>query len=195
MFRKSFILFSLLLGLVIFSSINVEAEIVENIKKEVKEFDDWKVICDNDVMLEEIKCKVSARFYNDTSSIYVQPKNKYTNQVVIIIPPAAPVTKVKIRVGENDVVESQEIKKEDFGVVPMEDKYRKNLLKQMKMENGYLYIRFVVKDNVNVEGVKEITERISMAKFSQMLEYYEDRSNLYSEKYDKKKIRKVEVES
>jgi hypothetical protein len=189
MFRKSIILFGLLLGLVSFNSTEVKAEVIDNVIKEIKKFDDWRVMCDNDVMLEEIRCKIAARFYNNTSSIYVQPKNKYANQIVIIIPPAVPVTKVKIKVGKNDVVESQEIRKDDFGVVPMESKTRKMLLKQMKTEKEYLYIRFTVKDEVNPEGVKEITERISMRKFNEMLLYHEDRGNLYSMRYQKRKVR------
>ncbi len=158
------------------------AEIIDNVIKEIKTFDEWKVACDNDTMMEKIDCKISARFYNNTSSIYVQPENKYSNQVVFIIPQAIPASTVKIRVGTNTIIESQEIKKEDFGVVPFLNQDRKTLLDQMKDEEEYLYIRFTIKDETSTDGIKYITERIAMSKFKKMLDYYDSQSNLYSER-------------
>ncbi|MFC1659497.1 hypothetical protein ACFL0U_02950 [Pseudomonadota bacterium] len=147
-------------------------ETIDNIKTEFKTFDEWTVVCDKDVMMEQVRCKVAAKFYNNTASVFVQPENKVANHVVFIIPTALQGSIVKIKVGKNNVIVSNEVGDDDFAVIPMRESFKKKILDQMKNDDTYLYIRFYVRDIKAIDGRREITERISLAKFNEMIDYY-----------------------
>jgi hypothetical protein len=170
-----FILQAIAIALLCISIRSSHAETIENITKETKQFDDWTVVCNKDVMMDEVRCRVGAKFYNNTSSVFVQPDNKLANHVVFIIPTALKGSIVKIKVGTNDIVESDEVEDGDFAVIPMKENLKKKVLEQMKAQvgtNSYLYIRFYIRDTKSIEGKREITERIALSKFNDMLNYY-----------------------
>lgn len=166
-----------------FISPSLYGEIIDNIVVEEKKFGDWTVLCEEDVMLENASCKIFTTFYNDTSSVYIQPNNKVANQVVIMIPSALETTNVKIKIDKNFLITSDIIeKRSEYGVIPFSPAKQKMMLMQLK--NGQnMYIRFTVRDLKVVGGMKEITAKISLAEFSKLLVYYDlkmsDKQKIY----------------
>ena len=152
------------------------AEVIEGTVKEEKKFGPWTVSCEIDVMMDKTDCKVFSRFYNNTSIIYVQPSNKLANQIVLLIPNVLPDTFVKMRVDKNELIWSNNVTKNDYGVIPFSDERKKTVLEQMKRGKD-LYIRFSVIDNKAIEGKEEVTIKISLEEFSRMLFYYDLRTN------------------
>jgi hypothetical protein len=168
MYKVLPILFLLLLN-------NVRADIVENITKDEKQFGEWKISCQEDIMLEHIDCKISTTFYNNTSAIYVQPNNKIANQVVIMIPSAAENTMVKVKVDKNLIISSDLIdKKMEFGVVPFSPDNQKKIFRQIASGDN-LYIRFTIRDLTFAGGMREVTIKKSMAEFTKLLIYYDSK--------------------
>lgn len=149
------------------------AEIIDNIHREEKKFGDWTVLCEEDVMMENINCQVFTTFYNDSSSVYIQPNNKIANQVVIMIPSVLENTNVKVKIDKNNLIVSDIIdKRPEYGVIPFSPAKQKLMLSQLK--NGQdMFIRFTVRDLKVAGGMKEITARISLAEFSKLLVYYD----------------------
>lgn len=157
----------------LFSSNLFAAELIDNISKEEKKFGDWTVTCDEDEMMEKIECKIFSTFFNENSSIYIQPNNKVANQVVIIAPLAKEGSILKFKVDKNDLISSDTIVKSDeYGIIPFSPSKQKTMLNQIK--NGQIaYIRFTVNDPQAVNGEKEITAKISLAEFPKLLIYYD----------------------
>ena len=149
------------------------AEVIDNITKEEKKFGDWTVLCEEDVMMEDANCKIFTTFYNNTSSVYIQPNNKIANQVVIMIPSALETTDVKVKIDKNPLITSDIIEKRDrYGVIPFSPTKQKLMLSQLK-KGQEMYIRFTVRDLKVAGGMKEITVKISLTEFSKMLVYYD----------------------
>ena len=149
------------------------AEIIDNILKEEKKFGDWNVLCEEDVMMEKVDCQIFTTFYDDNSSVYIQPNNKIANQVVIMIPSVLENTNVKVKIDKNSLIVSDVVdKKPEYGVIPFSPAKQKLMLSQLK--NGQdMFIRFTVRDLKVADGKKEITARISLAEFSKLLVYYD----------------------
>ncbi len=163
-----FVIFSCLLFTNSFS-----AEIIDNILREEKKFGDWTVLCEEDVMMENINCQVFTTFYNDSSSVYIQPNNKIANQVVIMIPSVLENTNVKVKIDKNNLIVSDIIdKRPEYGVIPFSPAKQKLMLSQLK-DGQDMFIRFTVRDLKVAGGMKEITARISLTEFSKLLVYYD----------------------
>lgn len=166
-----------LLVLLFVPNISSSAEIIENISTEEKKFGDWTIVCEEDVMMEKIDCKIFSNFYNNTSSIYIQPNNKIANQVVIMIPSVMEGSNVKIKIDKNKIITSDFIEKvAEYGVIPFSPAKQKLMLNQLKSGQD-LFIRFTVRDLKVASGVKEITAKISLAEFSKLLVYYDVKTN------------------
>ena len=149
------------------------AEIIENISINEKSFGDWTVSCEQDVMMDNVDCKIFTKFYNNTSSVYIQPNNKIANQVVIMIPSVLPNTTVKVKIDKNEIITSDIITNiSEYGVIPFSPRKQKTMLSQLKKGNE-LFIRFSVRDLKSVNGMKEITTKISLFDFQKMLVYYD----------------------
>jgi len=148
-------------------------EIIDNILIEEKKFGDWTVFCEEDVMMASINCQIFTTFYNNSSSVYIQPNNRIANQVVLMIPPALENTNVKVKIDKNKLIISDTIdKKFEYGVIPFSPLKQKLMLSQLKTGQD-MFIRFTVRDLSVAGGVKEITARISLAEFSKLLVYYD----------------------
>lgn len=157
----------------LFSNNLLAATLIDNISKDEKKFGDWTVSCEEDEMMEKVNCKVFATFFNENSSIYIQPNNKVANQVVIIIPTAKEGSILKFRVDQNDLISSDNIVKNDeYGIIPFSPSKQKAMLNQIKVGQS-LYIRFTVSDPQAANGEKEITTKISLVEFPELLTYYE----------------------
>ncbi len=149
------------------------AEIIDNISREEKKFGDWTVLCEEDVMMEDVDCRIFATFYDDNSSVYIQPNNKIANQVVIIIPSVLENTTVNVKIDGNDLINSDFIDKvPEYGVIPFSPAKQKLMLSQIKMGQE-MYIRFTVRDLKVAGGTKKMTAKISLADFSKLLVYYD----------------------
>ncbi len=157
----------------VFSSNLFAAELIDNISKDEKKFGDWTISCEEDEMMEKIDCKIFSTFFNENSSIYIQPNNKVANQVVIIIPSAKEGSTLKFKIDKNELISSDTIVKNDeYGIIPFSPSKQKMMLNQIK--NGQIiYIRFTVNDPQAVNREKEITAKISLAEFPKLLIYYD----------------------
>lgn len=159
--------------LFLFFSNSFASEIIDNISKEEKKFGDWTVLCEEDVMMSDIDCKIFATFYDNLSSVYIQPNNKIANQVVIIIPSAVENTTVNVKIDNNQIINSDLIDKvQEYGVIPFSPAKQKLMLNQIKTGQD-MYIRFTVRDVKIASGTKKITAKISLAEFSKLLVYYD----------------------
>lgn len=173
---KTILLFFTIIGLLFFNHL-FAAEIIDNISKEDKKFGDWNVSCEEDVMIEKVDCKIFTNFYNESSSIYIQPNNKIANQVVIMIPSVLENTIVKVKIDKNNIIASDNIeRRQDYGVIPFSPAKQKQMLTQIK-GGQEMFIRFTVRDLKAAGGMKEITAKISLAEFSKLLVYYDIRMN------------------
>jgi len=162
--------------LCLFSSALFAAEIVDNVQKDRKDFGDWTVVCEEDVMMDKVSCEMFSTFYDGLASIYVQPNNKTANQVVIIIPNAVTSKGVKFRIGKNPTIAAKPIPKPlPYYVIPFSPPQQKLMLEQMK--NGSdIFVRFAVADTKNAKNTKDITVKISLAEFQKALSYYNDKT-------------------
>ena len=170
----------LFLFFVILINNSFSSEIIDNIKEEKKEFKDWNVSCQEDIMLNKIKCRLYSNFYKNTSSIYIQPNNIIANQAVILIPNALLNSTVSIKIDKNNIIESDIIdNSSQYGIIPFSPKIQKKIFNQI--QNGdILYIRFFIKDLKSKNGKKEITNKISLMEFQKALLYYETQMNKFN---------------
>jgi len=141
------------------------AEIID-LKNEEKEFGDWRVFCEIDVMMDLSHCKIASKFYQNSAAISIEPTSKFFSQLFVIIPQVKLGTFVKIRVDQSDLILSKNITVKDFGLVPLDEDQKQLLFKEMKA-GDFLYLRFSVRDSE-----KEITARISLKDFRNALSYY-----------------------
>jgi len=165
--------FIIIIFFLFFLPYNSFAEIIENKTTEERNFGDWKVLCKEDVMMDETNCKAFSKFYNNLGTIYIQPHNKIANQVVMMIPPAVLNTEVKVRIDKHEVISSRALSQDSYGVVPFSSKDQKTMLQQMKAGKGF-FVRFFVEDKGSNKN-KEITIKISLAEFTKMLMFYDQK--------------------
>jgi hypothetical protein len=155
----------------------INAEVIDNIVRDEKKFGEWMLICEEDVMFDNISCKISTTFYQNSSMIFIQPNNKIANQVVIMIPSVAENTMIKVKVDKNQVVTSDIIdKKMEYGVIPFSPQKQRLLYSQM-IDGEFLLIRFTVRDLREIGGMKDITAKISLIDFGKMITYYNSKIN------------------
>ena len=107
--------------------VNANSEVID-VKNEEKNFGEWKVICEIDDMMSYAHCKIASKFFDNSSVITLQPFAKFANQFFIIIPQITHGSFVKIRVDQNDLILSKNISAKDFGLIPLEDFQKNNLL-------------------------------------------------------------------
>ena len=140
-----------------------KAEIID-LQKEENVFGDWKVYCETDVMMDNSHCKIASKFFDASSVIAIEPTKKFFNQLFIIIPQARPVGFVTIRVDKGDLIMSQNISANDFGLIKLDPAQKNDLYRQMKI-GDFLFLRF------NVKGSdKEVTVKISLQDFREALD-------------------------
>jgi hypothetical protein len=144
------------------------AEIID-VQNEEKNFGDWKVFCEVDVMMDMAHCKIASKFYENSAVITIEPTVKFLSQLFVAIPQVKTGSFVKIRVDKNDLVLSRNVSHNDFGLIPLDDGQKLELYRQMK--NGdFLFFRFNVKTSD-----KEVTAKINLKDFRSALSYYNSR--------------------
>lgn len=140
-----------------------------------KQFGDWSVKCDKDLMMGTAKCEIIAYLSDGKGFIKVFPME--TPKVTITIPTAATETIAKLRVDRRPLLNSNLIKRNDFGAIVFTPEQLSKLFTQLKYGN-YLYVRFYEPDP-NERGLySEITERISLKGFLELLEFYRTETGL-----------------
>lgn len=145
-----------------------KAEMIE-IEKNVEKFGDWKVYCETDIMMDVSHCKIASKFFDDSSVITLEPTAKFFNQIFIVIPQARNGSFVKIRIDQNDLILSDNIKAKNFGLVRLDDTKKNYLYSQMK-EGDFLFFRFKVRSSD-----KEVTTKMNLKNFRKALDYYNSR--------------------
>lgn len=144
------------------------AEIID-LQKDEEEFGDWKVYCETDVMMDNSHCKIATKFFDSSSVITIEPTTKFFNQLFIIIPQIKTGSFLKIRIDQNDLILSDNVDVNDFGLIKLIDAKKNDLYRQIK--NGdFLFFRFNVKSSE-----KEITVKINLKDFRNALNYYNSR--------------------
>ena len=139
-----------------FTSFNLANSEIINLQNEEKKFNDWKVFCEIDAMMNIAYCKLASKFYDSSSVLTIQPSTKFVNQLFLIIPQIKIGSFVKVRVDQNDLILSRNVNDKDFGLIPLEDQQKNTLFSQMK--NGdFLFLRFNVRDSE-----KEITIKLNL---------------------------------
>ena len=134
------------------------AEIINSQTNDIN-FGEWRLICENDVMIDVPYCKIASKFYQDQAVISVELSSTLANQMIIVIPNLKIGKTVQIRIDKNDIIFSSRAKKDDFGLVMVNPSQKANIISQMK-KGDFLFIRF----NIN-ESEKEITVKLSLANF------------------------------
>jgi len=157
-------IFLTLAVLILFSNQSF-AEMV-NPQKDDKIFGEWRLICENDVMVDVPYCKVASNFYQDQAAISIEPSLKFSNQMIMVIPNLKLGENVQIRIDKNDIIFSKPVTKDDFGLVNLTSQRKFNILSQMK-KGDFLFIRF----NISTSE-KEITVKLNLKDFRDAVSFY-----------------------
>ena len=137
-----------------------------NLQKDVKNFGDWKVFCETDIMMDNSHCKIAAKFFDDSSVITIEPSAKSFNQFLILIPQAKNGTFVKIRIDKNNLILSDNIRTEDFGLIILDNLRKNDLFSQMN-SGDFLFLRFNIRNSE-----KEVTIKLNLQDFRNAMNYY-----------------------
>ena len=148
----------------------LKADIVE-VQKEQKQFGDWLVLCETDLMMNMSNCKIAAKFYNQTSVITIEPSTMINSHIILIIPQVKNGSMVKIKVDKNDLIFSNQAKPSGFGFISLDQKQKSLLLQQME-KGDFLFIRFNSRDSE-----QEITARLNLKDFRKSVSYYNNKIN------------------
>ena len=165
------VIFALLVTILLTTNpINAKAKLID-LRNEEKTFGDWKVFCEIDDMLNIAHCEIASKFYKNIAVLTIQVTKKSANQFFIIIPQIKIGNFVTLRVDKNDVILSKNVKKENFGLIPLSQTQKNLIFSQMRSGN-FLFIRF----NAN-ESDKEITAKIDLKDFRRALSYYNKKTS------------------
>ena len=157
-------IFLTILALILFTN-QSKAEVI-NPQKDEKNFGEWRLICENDVMIDVPYCKVASKFYQDQAVISLEPSLKLLNQMIMIIPNLKLEETVKIRIDKGDIIFSNPIRKDNFGLISLSPVQKSLILSQMK-KGDFLFIRF------SINGLeKEITVKLNLKDFREATSYY-----------------------
>lgn len=157
-------IFLIIFALILFSNQSF-AEVIGTPKDE-KNFGEWKLICENDVMVDLPYCKIASKFYEQQAVISLEPSLKFSNQMIMVIPNLKLGEVVQIRIDKNDVIFSNLVKKADFGLVSLSAKQKSIILSQMK-KGDFLFIRF------SITGLeKEVTVQLNLKDFREAVSFY-----------------------
>ncbi|MBL6664602.1 MAG: hypothetical protein ISQ34_02025 [Rickettsiales bacterium] len=159
--------FSLLIFLSL--SFNAFSKIVEEESSE-KNFGEWKVYCQSDIMMDISNCKIANKFYQNNSLLSFEPKGNYPN-LLLIIPDIKPSSYALIKIDKNNLIKSNTIKSTNFGYINLTE-YQQNLIYHQMKKGDFLFLRFNVKDLR-----KAVTIKINLKDFKDALSYYESKTS------------------
>ena len=141
------------------------AEVI-NLQTNDINFGEWRLICENDVMIDAPYCKIASKFYQNQAAIIIDLPSKFNNQMVMVIPNLTLGSTVQIRIDKNDIIFANQTKKDDFGLVMLSPSQKTTILSQIK-KGDFLFIRF------NINGSeKEITVKLNLTNFRSAISHY-----------------------
>lgn len=175
---------------------NAKAEIIANKSISNKNFGIWKISCEEDVMLEEAKCKFFTEI-TEGSVLFVNSENK-NNLITIISRDIVENTTMLVKVDGNQLIKSEIVKANPYNLLNFSIDNKQNIFNQIKNGNN-IFFRFLIQDLSEKNGKKEITVKLDLSQFRSALLYYDskigiihnNKNELQIEKF--KKISEVEV--
>lgn len=166
----------LFLYLFIFFNSHIYAEIIDNKKITNKDFDVWRVSCEEDEMLGKIRCKLFVEMSNNTT-FFVSPKG--VNKILVVSKNIYYDKGIFLKVDNHSLIESKPFSDVKYGVVEFNKSDIELIFKQMQT-GKYVYIRYYIKDKSSVDGFREITLKFSLNDFKEALDYYNKQINKYN---------------
>ncbi len=151
------------------ASPNLALSEIIDIQKEEKNFGEWKVFCETDLMMSISHCKIAAKFFENSAVISIEPTAKFYSQFFIVIPQIKSGSFVAIRVDKSDLILSRNVENKDFGLIALDEIQKHSLYQQMKV-GEFLYLRFNIRDQE-----KEYTTRVNLKDFRNALSYLNGR--------------------
>lgn len=135
-----------------------------------KNFGEWIVYCQSDIMMDISNCKIANKFYPNNSLLTFEPKGDYPN-ILLIIPDIKPSSYALIKIDKNQLIKSSIIKGSNFGYINLTD-YQQNLIYKQMKNGDFLFLRFNVKELNNA-----VTIKINLKDFNDALNYYKSKTS------------------
>jgi hypothetical protein len=170
--RKFLFLLAALLGMA-----QADALIIENKKVVNREFDIWRVSCQDDEMLSEISCRLFVEV-TDGTTLFVNPHSS-DNPILLTSKDGYHESKYFIKLDKNELITSRPLAGSRYGIVNFSPEDLQSIYRQIK-EGQNFYIRFTIRDITSPNGYKEITAKFSLAEFHRALNYFENQVNKYN---------------
>lgn len=151
------------------------AEVIDSKKIINKDFDVWRVSCEEDEMLSSIRCRLFVEITNDTT-FFVTPNGN--NKILIISKDGYYDKSVFIKIDNNELLASKPLSDLKYGAVEFNKADPESIFKQM-LTGRFVYLRFYIKDKVSINGYKEMTVKFSLNEFKNALDYYNKQIKKY----------------
>ena len=161
----------------LFCCASIKAEIIENREVTNKKFDVWSVSCEDDEMLNYIRCRLFVEITEGTT-LFVNPQST-ENPILLVSNDAYFDRRFFIKIDSNKLITSNDFINNKYGIASFKSNDLKTIYDQIHTGN-YIYIRFTIRDNSSVNGFKEITAKISLAEFQKALIYFNKQINKYN---------------
>lgn len=156
---------------------SINAEIIENREIINKKFDIWTVSCEDDEMLNYIRCRLFVEI-TDGTTLFVNPQSTQ-NPILLVSNDAYFDRRFFIKIDNNKLITSNDFINNKYGIASFNSADLKTIYNQINTGN-FIYIRFTIRDNSSVNGFKEITAKISLAEFQKALIYFNKQVNKYN---------------
>ncbi|MBR2140786.1 MAG: hypothetical protein IJ853_00310 [Rickettsiales bacterium] len=165
-----------LLLLILFAT-TAKAEIIENKKIINKSFDIWNISCEDDEMLNDIRCRLFVEITEKTT-LFINPLSN-DNKILIVSADGYYDRKFYIKIDNNKLIESQVFSNNKYNMVNFAQADINSIYSQLQ-RGQHFYIRFTIRDNSSANGFKEITAKFPLAEFQKSLIYFNKQVNKYN---------------
>ncbi len=170
-----FFRYLILLVVATFFCLSSWAEIIDSKKIINKDFDVWRVSCEEDEMLGKMRCRLFVEVTGDTTFFVIPNEN---NKILIISKDGYYGKSVFVKVDNNKILASKSLSDLKYGAVEFSKTDLDLIFKQMQT-GKFVYLRFYIKDKVSVNGYKEMTVKFSLNEFKNALDYYNKQIKKY----------------
>ena len=153
------------------------AEIIENRKIVNKNFGIWNVSCEDDEMLNYIRCRLFAEITEKTT-LFVNPQSN-NNKILIVSEDGYYDRRFFIKIDGNGLITSNNFAINKYNLVSFNQKDINKIYDQIQNSMN-MYLRFTIKDNTSVNGFREITAKVSLVEFQRALAYFNKQINKYN---------------
>ena len=167
--------FFILIMIIFISQAN--SEIIENKQVFNKKFDIWNISCEEDEMFNNIRCRMFVEITEKTT-LFINPESN-ENKILLISEDGYYDTKFFIKIDNNKLITSQNYTNNKYNIVNFNKNDVDAIYSQLKNGQNF-YMRFTIKDNLSLNGFKEITAKFSLVEFQKALAYYNKQVNKYN---------------